>query len=85
MRLGVESSLFTDLLVALALCCSARAFSSCGEMGLLLIAACRHLTVVASLVRSTGSGHTGFSGYNTWAQLPRGMWDPPRLGICPLH
>ena len=82
MRLGMESGLFIYLLVALALCCFAQAFSSCGEMGLLFTAAHRLLVVVAALVRSTGSRHTG---YSTQAQLPRGKWDPPRPGICPLH
>ena len=84
-RLGMESSLFIYLLVALGLHCFAWAFSSCCEMGLLFIVMHRLLVVMASLVRSTGSRHTGFSSYNTRAQLPLGMWDPPRPGICPLH
>ena len=84
-RLGIESSLFIYLLVALGLHCFAWAFSSCGEMGLLFIVVHRLLDVMASLVWSTGSRHTGFSSYNTRAQLHRGMWDPPRPGICPLH
>ena len=37
-------------LAALGLCCCARAFSSCGEGGLLFVAVCRLLIVVASLV-----------------------------------
>ena len=37
-------------LAALALCCSTRAFSSCGERGLLFVVARMLLTVVASLV-----------------------------------
>ena len=37
-------------LAALGLCCSARAFSSCGERGPLFIAVRGLLTVVASLV-----------------------------------
>ena len=41
-------------LVALGLCCCARAFSSCGEQGLLFIAVRRLLTVVASLVAERG-------------------------------
>ena len=41
-------------LAALGLRCCARAFSSCGEQGLLLL-------------RSTGSRHAGFSSCGTWA------------------
>ena len=41
-------------LVALGLCCCARAFSSCGEQGLLFVAVRRLLTVVASLVAERG-------------------------------
>ena len=37
----------------------ARAFSSCGEQGPLFIAVRRPLTIVASLLRSTGSRHAG--------------------------
>ena len=81
MRLGMEPGLFIHLLVALALHCFAQALSSCGEMGLLFIAAHR-LLVAASLVRSTGSSarasavtahglqqlqRTGFSGYSARA------------------
>ena len=59
----MESGLFIYLLVALALCCFAQAFSSCGEMGLLFTAAHRLLVVVAALVRSTGSRHTGYTAH----------------------
>ena len=77
----MEPGLFIYLLVALALHCFAQALSSCGEMGLLFIAAHR-LLVAASLVRSTGSSarasavtahglqqlqRTGFSGYSARA------------------
>ena len=41
-------------LAALGLCCCARAFSSCGERGLLFVAVCRLLIVVASLVAEHG-------------------------------
>ena len=42
---------FIYLFVAvLGLHCCVRAFSSCGERGLLLVAVCRLLTAVASLV-----------------------------------
>ena len=37
-------------LAALGLCCCARAFSSCGERGLLFVVVCGLLIVVASLV-----------------------------------
>ena len=37
-------------LAALGVRCRARAFSGCGEWGLLFVAVCRLLTVVASLV-----------------------------------
>ena len=38
----------------LDLCCCARAFSSCGEWGLLFVAVRRFLIVVASLVAEHG-------------------------------
>ena len=41
-------------LAALCLCCCARAFSSCGERGLLFIAVCGLLVAVASLVVEHG-------------------------------
>ena len=41
-------------LAALGLCCCVWAFSSCGERGLLLVAVCRLLIVVASLVAEHG-------------------------------
>ena len=41
-------------LAALGLRCCARAFSSCGEQGLLFVAVCRLLIVVASLVADHG-------------------------------
>ena len=46
--------LFILFLAALRLCCCARAFSSCGEQGLLFIAVCGFLTAVASLVVEHG-------------------------------
>ena len=47
--------LFIYLLwTALGLCCCARAFSSCGEQGLLFIAVRRPLIAVASLVAEHG-------------------------------
>ena len=41
-------------LAALGLCCCARAFSSCGERGLLFVAVHRLLIAVASLVAEHG-------------------------------
>ena len=48
-------------LAALGLRCCARAFSSCGERGLLFVAVCGLLIAVASLVEEQGSRHMGFS------------------------
>ena len=55
-------------LVALGLRCCARAFSSCGEQGLLFVAVRRLLIAVASLVASTASSLMGFSSCGMWAQ-----------------
>ena len=41
-------------MAALGLCCCVRAFSSCGERGLLFIAVCGLLIAVASLVVEHG-------------------------------
>ena len=41
-------------LAALGLCCCVRAFSSCGERGLLFTAVCRLFIAVASLVAEHG-------------------------------
>ena len=46
--------LFIYFLAALGLCCCARAFSSCGERGLLFVAVRRLLIAVASLVEEHG-------------------------------
>ena len=81
---------------ALGLRCCARAFSSCGERGLLLVVVRGLLIAVASLVRSTGSRHVGFSSCGTWALERRlsscsaralslrGMWDFLGPGIEPV-
>ena len=45
---------FNLFLAELGLRCSARAFSSCGEWGLLFVAVCGFLTAVASLVAEHG-------------------------------
>ena len=41
-------------MAVLDLCCYARAFSSCGELGLLFVAVCGLLTAVSSLVVEHG-------------------------------
>ena len=46
--------IYLFILAALGLCCCARAFSSCGERGLLFIAVRGLLIVVASLVVEHG-------------------------------
>ena len=56
----------------------ARAFSSCGKLGPLLIAVRGPLTIAASLVAERRLSNCG-----SWAQLLRGMWDPPRPGPEP--
>ena len=55
-------------LASLGLRCCTRAFSSCGEQGLLFVAVHRLLIVVASLVAEQGSRHGGFNSCSTWAQ-----------------
>ena len=71
--------------VALGLRCCVRAFSSCGEQGLLFITVHRLLVAVASvLLWSTGSRCTGFGSCGLRAQLLRGMWDLPRPGLEPV-
>ena len=60
----------------LGLCCSARAFSSCGEWGLLFVVVLRLLTAVVSLLATRGLGSCG-----TQPLLFRGVWDLPGPGI----
>ena len=74
-------------LAALGLRCCARAFSSCSEQGLLLVAVCGLLIVMASLVvehrlqvRRWALEH-GLSSCGAQAQLLCSMWDLPRPGI----
>ena len=83
-------------LVALGLCCCTRAFSSCGEWGLLFIAVHGLLTVVVSLVAEHGlqarqlsscgtrALDRGLSSCGARAQLLRGMWDLPGPGLKPV-
>ena len=62
----------------------ARAFSSCGEWGPLLIAVCGHLTVAASLVAEHRLQTRRLSSCGSRAQPLRGMWDLPRPGLEPV-
>ena len=55
-------------MAALGLRCCARAFSSCGEQGLLFVEVHGLLIAVASLLWSTGSRCTGFSSCGMRAQ-----------------
>ena len=86
-------------LAALGLHCCTRAFSSCGEWGLLFVAVHRLLIAVSSLAAEHGlQAHglqqlqcvgsvvavRGLSSCGTWAQLLCGMWDLPRPGIQPM-
>ena len=61
----------------------ARAFSSCGKWGPLLITARRPLTITASLVAEHRLQTRRLSNCGSRAQSLRGMWDPPRPGLEP--
>ena len=83
-------------LAALGLHCCARAFSSCGERGLLFVVVHRLLIAVASLVVEHGLQARGLSSCDLWAlecrpssrgaraQLLCGMWDLPKPGLQPV-
>ena len=62
----------------------ARAFSSCGKRGPLFIAVRGPLTIAASLVAEHRLQTRRLSSCGSRAQLPRGMWDPPRPGLEPV-
>ena len=62
----------------------ARAFSSCGKWGPLFIAVRGPLTVAASVVAEHRLQPHRLSSCGSWAQLLRGMWDPPRPGLEPV-
>ena len=62
----------------------ARAFSSCGKRGPLLILVREPLTIVASLVAEHRLQTGRLSNCGSRAQLLRGMWDPPRPGLEPV-
>ena len=62
----------------------ARAFSSCGKRGPLFIAVCGPLIIVVSPVAEHRLQTRRLSSCGSRAQLLRGMWDPPRLGLEPV-
>ena len=72
-------------MVVLGLRFCARALSSCGKWGPLFIAVCGPLTTAASLVAEHRLQTRRLSNYGSWAQPLRGMRDPPRPGLEPLH
>ena len=71
-------------MAVLGLCFCARAFSSCGKRGPLFIAVLGPLTIAASLVAEHKLQTRRLSGCGSRAQLLRGMWDLPRLGLEPV-
>ena len=62
----------------------ARAFSSCGKRGPLVIAVRGPLTIVASLVAEHRLQTRRLSSCGSRAQLLCGMWDLPRPGLEPV-
>ena len=76
--------------------CCTRAFSSCGELGLLFIAVHGFSLQWRLLLQSTGSRRAGFSSCGswalerrlsscgTWASLLCDMWDLPGPGLEPM-
>ena len=62
----------------------ARAFSSCSKWGPLFIAVRRPLTIAASPFAEHRLQTRRLSSCGAWAQLLRGMWDPPRPGLEPV-
>ena len=70
-------------LAVLGPCFCARAFSSCGEWGPLLIAVREPLTVAASLVAEHRLQTRRLSSCGSRAQLLRSTQDPPRPGLKP--
>ena len=77
--------LFIYLFIAvLGLRFCARAFSSCGKWGPLLIAVRGPLTIAASLVAEHRLQTRRLSNCGSRAQLVRGTWDLPRPGLEPV-
>ena len=78
-------NLFIYLFLAvLGLRFCARAFSSCGERGPLLIAVRGPLTTAASPVAGHRLQTRRLSSCGSQAQPLHGMWDPPRPGLEPV-
>ena len=72
-------------MAALGLRFCARAFSSRGKRGPLLIAVHGPLTIAASLAAEHRLQTRRLSNCGSRAQLFRGMWDPPRPGLEPAY
>ena len=70
-------------MAALGLRFCARAPSSCGKRGSLLITVRGPLTIAASLVAEHRLQTRRLSNCGPRVQLPRGMRDPPRPGLEP--
>ena len=68
----------------LGLHCCVRAFSSCGEQGLLFGAVRGLLIAVASLCCGARALEHRLSSRGAQAQSLRGMWDPPGPGLKPV-
>ena len=64
-----------------------RAFSSCGKRGPLFIMVCGPLTIVASLLRSTGSRRTGsvIVAHGPSCSTACGIFPDQGSNPCPLH
>ena len=71
-------------LAVLGLRFCARAFSSCGKRGPLLVAVRGPLTIVTSPAAEHRLQTRRLSSCGPRAQLIRGMWDPPRPGLEPV-
>ena len=71
-------------LTALGLRFCARAFSSCGKRGPLIIAVRGPLTIAASLPAEHRLQTRRLSSCGSRAQLLRSMWDLPRPGLEPV-
>ena len=71
-------------MVVLGLRFCARAFSSCGNWGPLLIAVRGPPTIAASLAAEHRPQTRRLSSCGSRAQLLRGMRDPPRPGLEPV-
>ena len=72
------------ILAVLGLRFCASAFSRCGERGPLFIAVRGPLTIAASLVAEHRLQTRRLSSCGSRAQLLRGTWDRPRLGLEPV-